>query len=503
MFNWLRRLVSRDQRQSHKQNRKKTSRSRPRVEHLEARDCPAVNVWQPGILSDLQWGTASNWSTGTVPGYGDDVVFNGTSGNNSCFVNITNAQAGTLQINSSWTKGLIINSGCSLNVYAWGGATFNYTSSNLDLANGVGNPGRIQMKGNAALSFSSSLPVNWLSGEISGNNGDSTNILALYNNQIMNIIGGDGGDHRLGVRLYVGYLPDNTPSLATLNLGTVQNQMNDNLRIITGGDVGIYVSSGGQYSGQFTSKLYLNQGNNTATCGNITTDPRISSVLQNLGYVVQSVGNPNATVTIGVPILNNGQGANPAITSVVDVYGHLAVTGTTVAAGYSWNIVQATEGHSLIRLWSNAVLDVAYGIHMEKGVFQTAELANQQGSQFAAVNGNIDAQGNSQITLWNGTHIGTLQVTGNVWMGGTSLLNIMFRGGVSDLLRILTGTLKLNQTTGDTAKVYFFGNQPPPGQYNFVQAPDTPIIGTFAGYSDQWAVNAVLSKDDHNYYVTF
>src|SRR5947209_3088691 len=59
------------------QNRNAFLRFRPRLEALEDRMAPAVTNWiNP---AGGAWETASNWSTGALPGPADDVVISGLS----------------------------------------------------------------------------------------------------------------------------------------------------------------------------------------------------------------------------------------------------------------------------------------------------------------------------------------------------------------------------------------------------------------------------------------
>ncbi len=51
-------------------------RLRPRLEELENRLVPATITWMGGAAGI--WSTVANWSTGTLPGAGDDVVIDGS-----------------------------------------------------------------------------------------------------------------------------------------------------------------------------------------------------------------------------------------------------------------------------------------------------------------------------------------------------------------------------------------------------------------------------------------
>src|SRR6516165_3383953 len=81
----------------------------PRVEALEDRMVPTAINWTSPVSGD--WGTASNWSTGTLPGSGDDVTIS-TPG-----ITVTHQNGGTAKIHS-----LTVNGSTAVNLVFSNGA---------------------------------------------------------------------------------------------------------------------------------------------------------------------------------------------------------------------------------------------------------------------------------------------------------------------------------------------------------------------------------------------
>ena len=87
-----------------------------RLQELEKRDCPSTVTWTGPDGGN--WTTPGNWSTGTVPAATDDVVFNGSYSQGSCYVtNGSNSQLansitlqgayqGTLHLGQSYPTGV-------------------------------------------------------------------------------------------------------------------------------------------------------------------------------------------------------------------------------------------------------------------------------------------------------------------------------------------------------------------------------------------------------------
>jgi hypothetical protein len=63
-----------ERRRARRTEKRHTAAFRPRVEALEAREVPAVNFWM-GSAFDTSFDNPSNWSLGSVPVAGDDIVF--------------------------------------------------------------------------------------------------------------------------------------------------------------------------------------------------------------------------------------------------------------------------------------------------------------------------------------------------------------------------------------------------------------------------------------------
>jgi RHS repeat-associated protein len=89
---------------------RRDARRRPVVEQLEERAAPAVVTWT-GAAGDGLWSTANNWSSGSVPGNGDDAVITGnvsvTHSSGSDTINtLTLGTGATLQITGASTINL-------------------------------------------------------------------------------------------------------------------------------------------------------------------------------------------------------------------------------------------------------------------------------------------------------------------------------------------------------------------------------------------------------------
>ena len=107
-------------------------RAKPQLENLEDRTLPAVVSWiNPASGA---WNVASNWSTGHVPGVGDDVVINPAN------ITVTHS-TGTDTINSLTSSATLSFTGGSLNL-----ATTSTLNNELDLTGGT-----VSGKGNLVL----------------------------------------------------------------------------------------------------------------------------------------------------------------------------------------------------------------------------------------------------------------------------------------------------------------------------------------------------------------
>jgi hypothetical protein len=101
---------------------KKIPAARPRLETLEERSVPSTVTWVGGSGTGSQqtdWNFAANWSTGRLPGSGDDVVINSSTNttvnhayNNVTVRSLTLGSADTL----NWSFGTLTVSGTSPNV---------------------------------------------------------------------------------------------------------------------------------------------------------------------------------------------------------------------------------------------------------------------------------------------------------------------------------------------------------------------------------------------------
>jgi hypothetical protein len=125
---------------------------RPRLEELETRTAPATVTWTNAAGGT--WETASNWSTGALPGPADDVVISGlnfgavvthASDNTSIHSLTVSASTGSANMTGG-TLTLGSNSTCSIPLSISGGT--------------ISGPGNLTMASNAAL--------NWMSGTMKG-----------------------------------------------------------------------------------------------------------------------------------------------------------------------------------------------------------------------------------------------------------------------------------------------------------------------------------------------
>src|SRR5262249_13401014 len=108
--------------------RDKIKTVRPRLESLEDRVQPSTVSWISSASG--QWATAANWSTGAVPGAGDDVV-----------------------INQSATVTVTLGASTSIHSLPLTGATLNVTGGTLNVAADSTNAGSFQVQPGAHVTF--------------------------------------------------------------------------------------------------------------------------------------------------------------------------------------------------------------------------------------------------------------------------------------------------------------------------------------------------------------
>ncbi|QJW97713.1 beta strand repeat-containing protein [Frigoriglobus tundricola] len=128
-------------------NRPKAPSSRPRLEVLEGRDVPATVSWINASGGD--WDTASNWSTGAVPGASDDAVLSVT-GN----VTVTHSTGAADAVRSISGTDALVLSGGSLSVSSNSDYTGAVTLSGATLTGG----GNLELDG----------ALTWTGGTMSG-----------------------------------------------------------------------------------------------------------------------------------------------------------------------------------------------------------------------------------------------------------------------------------------------------------------------------------------------
>jgi hypothetical protein len=119
---------------------------RLRLENLESRLAPAVDIWTGGNNAiDLNWSDSKNWSLNAVPGASDTAEF--TSGNlvkDANSVVDTNFSIGALLIDGSWGSTLSVNAALTLSgTSEWDSGTI----SLAQLSGTLSNNGSLTLKG--------------------------------------------------------------------------------------------------------------------------------------------------------------------------------------------------------------------------------------------------------------------------------------------------------------------------------------------------------------------
>jgi hypothetical protein len=119
---------------------------RPRLEELETRTLPATITWMN--LAGGSWETASNWSSGALPGPADDVII--SSLNSGAVVTHASDNTSIHSLTVSTSTGSINMAGGALALGS--NSTINVT---LNLSNGtISGPGNLTLASTAALNWS-------------------------------------------------------------------------------------------------------------------------------------------------------------------------------------------------------------------------------------------------------------------------------------------------------------------------------------------------------------
>src|SRR6266849_4356878 len=122
-------------------SRRKTSRPstkyyRPRLEALEERSVPSVDMWWGHVNAD--WNTGTNWTLGRVPLPGDDVEFDGTTDpltgqtfNNPVTLSST-VEVNSITVQNNYSKTITLNAGVKLQ--SWQGFNLDNNGTTVDVS---------------------------------------------------------------------------------------------------------------------------------------------------------------------------------------------------------------------------------------------------------------------------------------------------------------------------------------------------------------------------------
>lgn len=352
-----------------------------KLESLEDRWCPATDIWIGP--NGGNWTNPADWSTGTVPAYSDDVVFNGAYSNGDC---IFNGGAGSQVANS------------------------------ITLMNGY----------QGTLHLQQSYPLHVGSGgiELDGGDIEQDSGQDIFTPGDFNDAGGN--------------LNINSPFLANINVGggsaTKSFETGDNL-VVNAAGTGNYVVNMPNGAIKFTKNAGINiqQGSLNWTDGNFTDAAGSNGVITiNNGANLLKTPGTIATGSTDLPIDNNG-GMFQIQSGTVTINGK-------DANGYSYDQTAGT-----CDLWANTTLNVASGFYMNGGNFWTegtnaainqgdvtfnsgiiALNHNSQGGSFTGnlqCSNNVFIQGTAEFdTKVDGTNLlaDNITATGSITIGGNS-----------------------------------------------------------------------------------
>jgi hypothetical protein len=298
--------------------------AKPQLEALEERWCPSTVVWK-NTQGDYNWGSASNWSGGVLPGTGDTVEFDDT-GNVHCNLNV-NATIASLTMTSGFTSylsmgghNLTINSSTIASVLT--GGSIDFTSSH------------------ELLEFGGAITDHWYGTSLGGDANYGT--VKIDAGATLDAAGATGGFLTLGADLQSYGIVDVTTA-CTISI--------TNNRSIT--------NFGG-------SGFTFDAAGTVATSG-ATVD--IDWI--NFGTITANSGTATAYALIALPVLNENDAAQHAGTITVKSVQRLKVTGHNSTSGnYSIEQFVGNTGSSpTTSLNSGATLITDSGYYQSAGNF--------------------------------------------------------------------------------------------------------------------------------------
>lgn len=393
----------------------------------------AATITWDGGGGDNDWSTAANWSTDTVPGSGDYVVFDGTSAKDAIIdagfagwvygISITADYAGTITAARSLST---LGGGVTV-----AGGTFDLDGNNLDINN-----------------WGASLTISGGTFELNGDGVDSAGTVYVDNNFTVN---GGTVDFDAGTLEFTGSDYNNAYSKLTCgsstdiddayNIGAVHlakstygrlevgaNCILDATSTVAGGV--IIVSSGGELNitGNFSAWAFVNAGTFSMT-GTTLSTVNDNMVLQ----TGASTSLPNVTtIDINTGNLTVGSGVTfepPALTSIsieknidVDASATVDLNGATLVFDGSSYHYDHTD------LSCGTVID--FDDEYNAGAIQIAKTSDgrftvgancvidatkttTQGYVAVSSGGELNITGD--MTAWGFTNAGTFTMTGTTW----------------------------------------------------------------------------------------
>jgi hypothetical protein len=350
--------------------------------------------------------------------------------------------------------------------------------------------------------------LKWNAGSINGigTSGRAGASVDVYDSASM-IAYASTGDISLGASLYIGY---NTTGAVSLGNFVMASGMDGSLTIRGQNDrIGrvVQVSSG---LNNVPSAFTMNAPNVSAgsPAGSLL-DEQNADTFYNYGTLIENTQFNTWNLKIGLHVLNEGQGGNPNLASLVDVGGALEIDGKQTVAGHACDLDQTSNADKplkgTIQLEPNAKLVCPDGIVVSNGLFEGLQNGTQQYYMNAEIDGSLWLNGTSQLVLWGALYYGSLTfATGDLNIGGTAQVQMKVhdngpgQGTTNDKLYVSTGKVNINQNTGDAATLYLYDTSPtanpPPvnDSFNLIYCYNNTIAGTFASITEQTSFGTAI-----------